>query len=146
MRRALALTLGAILFAGASTAGASDTTRTGIANKHREFRARGQVLVPLLPVTMLEWLRGCPNIPATQGVSGYVVEIPSRFATGRTRSRVTGTGVGPDFGFRQWFFSRGCMAGPCCSGASARVPENTGFIYVTRYYDAVTDFELVVSD
>ncbi len=121
------------------------------ASEHRpkdkeKFTARGEILLPGTTfITLFDWADSCPDLPATQGISAYVVPLPARFAKGGAVADVTGGGVGVEAAFRLWFFSKTCEAGPCCMDPPAVVPRYTGFIYITKYLEAATTFELTVT-
>ncbi|HVF53935.1 MAG TPA: hypothetical protein VNC78_10090 [Actinomycetota bacterium] len=146
MKRAAAILSLVVMLLSASTSTSLAAPQREPGKKRASFVAQGSILAPgTTPITLMDWSRSCPELPATQGVSAYIFEMPESFLTSRSAAYVEGTAVGADFGYRLWFFDDACSASVCCSDAPAKVPRATKFIYVTQYFDGASEFELTVT-
>lgn len=106
MRR---LALGLTLLLMLSAIGAPAAARRK-PTKYQTFTEDGSTLVAgVTTITWFEFQLSCPEPPISQGVSGYLIELPDEFTTGTATATVQGAGspgVIPDFSISVW--SRSC--------------------------------------
>lgn len=110
-----------VLFASAAAASAAPKT----------FVAEGNIAGPVGFITEPEWIVGCPDLPLTQGVDGYVVELPNRFSTADATAHVVGTNSTGIYDMDLHFYSADCER--LAVADSTEVDEETSVYPTTRY-------------
>ncbi len=98
-------------------------------------------------ITHTEFIFKCPEMPASQGVDGYVIELPPYFTTRSSVATVKATGVSVG---RQdielSFYSYGCEQGELFNRAPVEVPPFTRYIIVEDLTGARVDFQLTLTE
>lgn len=133
-----------LLLLTTSAAPSSALSEKSSKKKPKRFTAEGSLMGGYI-ITHMEFIARCPEMPVTQGLDGYVVEIPYRFATGDYVVDVTGTstvGVGSHFDVS--FYSFNCSQGEVIMEPPQVVPAGTRFILVGRILSAASTFKLEI--
>lgn len=118
--------------------------------KPPEWRATGSALLPSLAyATSLEWEFTCPGIPATQGVSDYVVEIPREFGlgTGIAELHISPATPTPLIGGSAYmsFWDGDCRRLDSVGEALAPVPRGSAFVLLGDDFQGRVQFELTLT-
>ncbi|HEX2239540.1 MAG TPA: hypothetical protein VHJ82_00130 [Actinomycetota bacterium] len=135
------LALGLTLLLLLSTVGIPASARPK-KTKYQTFTHEGETLVA--GVTTISWSEfqfTCPEPPISQGVSGYLIELPDAFTTGTATAAVNGAGVLgvlPDFSISIW--SRDCEQLVNTQPAPQLVPPGGVFVMVESDFDFGTTF------
>ncbi len=87
----------------------------------------------------------CPEIPATQGVDAYVVEVPPEFGAKPSQVRVEATSVTAEPTIELSFYGYGCDQGELYVGAPTTVPSGTRFIVVQDLQGVNVAFEATLT-
>lgn len=147
MRKLLAAgTVMLLLALGSASASSERGGESG--SMQQPWKADGSILVHgATYFTLIDWNLRCPELPATQGLGGYVFEIPGRFATGNGVADVRTTGGVPGplgAGYFMGFNAAGCDPLGTSGESAAAVPRGTRYVYVTNHLEAPVEFELTL--
>ncbi|HEV2757811.1 MAG TPA: hypothetical protein VG318_18785 [Actinomycetota bacterium] len=120
------------------------TTQAGPKRKPKKFTASGLIAGAGL-VTHSNFIAQCPDLPASQGVDAYVVEVPMEFGVKPSEATVKATSVSAEPTVELSYYSYGCAQGELYVKAPATVPAGTGFIVVQDIQGGAVDFELTLT-
>lgn len=112
--------------------------------KPKTFTAEGSIAGTGF-VTHSSFILQCPEVPATQGVDAYVVEVPMEFGARPSNVTVEATSVTTDPPIELSFYTYGCDQGDLYAEAPTTVPAGTGFIVVQDLQGGAVDFELTLT-
>ncbi|HEX2293901.1 MAG TPA: hypothetical protein VHN37_01180 [Actinomycetota bacterium] len=144
MKRSSKTIVAAAAVVGLLVAALPATTHAGPKRKPKKFTAEGLVVGTGL-VTHSDFIFECPEVPATQGVDAYVVEVPFEFGAKPSQVEVEATSVSWEPTVELSFYTYGCDQGELYVGAPTTVPAGTGFIVVQDLNGANVDFELTLT-
>lgn len=118
-----------------------------VAAPRGRFVARGEVVGPGYGfVTFEEWnLISCPEIPETQGLTSYFIQLPSRYAAPNMLVEAKGERLAGGFPLQMNFWSAECSPIEASVSSPMIVPAGTRFIEVFHNFDAAYTFELTVA-
>lgn len=137
----IAATLAATLL-GAVAAG---PTGAATRRKPKKFTTTGTIAAVGL-VTHYDFLLSCPDVPATQGVDAYVVEVPPDFQLKPSTVTAEATSsLSADPALEMSFYSVGCDQGELYVESPATVPIGTGYIVVQDLQGGAVEFELTLT-
>jgi hypothetical protein len=89
----------------------------------------------------------CASLPASQGIDGWVVELPQEFAMGTGQVEVIGTDTSGAHDFNVYFYDAGCalMDDYSLTGGtdeSGAIAPGTAFIVIDLFVGANATFDL----
>ena len=137
----IAATLAVTLLGAIAAAPTGAATR----RKPKKFTTTGTIAAAGL-VTHYDFLLNCPEVPTTQGVDAYVVEVPADFqAKPSTLTAEADSSVSADPALEMSFYSVGCDQGDLYVPSGTTVPVGTGFIVVQDIQGGAVEFELTLT-
>jgi hypothetical protein len=96
-------------------------------------------------VTHSTFIVQCPEIPPTQGVDAYIVEVPMEFAVKPASVTVEATSVSYSPEVELSYYTYGCGQGELYAKAPGTMPAGTGYIVVQDLQGGAVDFELTLT-
>lgn len=144
MGRGLKTAFTAALAVGLVAAALPATTQAGQKRKPKTFTAEGLIAGTGL-VTHANFIAQCPELPATQGVDAYVVEVPMEFGVKPSEATVKVSSVSVEPTVELSYYTYGCEQSEVYAKAPATVPAGIGYIVVQDLYGAAVDFELTLT-
>ena len=144
MRASWKPVLTAALVAALLTGALPASTQAKPKRKPKTFTAEGTVYGAGV-VTHSSFIAQCPEVPTTQGVDAYVVEIPMELAAKPSEATVEATSLVTDPSVELSFYTYGCEQGELYVGAPTTVPAGTGYIVVQDLNGAAFDFKLLLT-
>jgi hypothetical protein len=146
MRRSLKSAITAMVAVGMLGAAVPATTQAKpkAKPKPKTFTASGLIAGAGF-VTHSNFIAQCPEIPATQGVDAFVVEVPMEFAAKPSEATVKATSVSTDGTVELSYYTYGCDQGELYANPPTTVPAGTGYIVVQDLFGGAVDFELTLT-
>ncbi|HVF52294.1 MAG TPA: hypothetical protein VNC78_01675 [Actinomycetota bacterium] len=99
-------------------------------------------------VTENEFIANCA-VPASQGLDGYVVELPAAFGDGSATAQVTGDSLAPAYDLDLAFYDAACafieQLATAAPDEGGPVPAGTAWIVINQSVGGGTTFVLVVT-
>ncbi|HEX2058210.1 MAG TPA: hypothetical protein VHI71_07560 [Actinomycetota bacterium] len=143
MTRTLKTAVAAAVVVGLLVAAVPGTTHAA-KRKPKKFTAEGTVAAAGV-VTHSNFILSCPDLPPTQGVDAYVVEVPMEFGAKPSEVVVEATSVSTQPTIELSFYGYACDQGDLYVDAPATVPAGTGFIVVQDLQGGNVNFELTLT-
>ncbi|MDQ3915927.1 MAG: hypothetical protein M3323_11485 [Actinomycetota bacterium] len=143
MRRSLKTAITATVAAGLVVAALPAATHARPKRKPKTFTAEGLV-VGVGVATHSNFILQCPDLPASQGLDAYVVEVPLEFAAKPSEATVKATSISAEPAVELSFYTYGCEQGDLYVKAPTTVPAGTGYIVVQDLQGGAVDFELTL--
>lgn len=144
MRRNTKRAFTAALVVGLLGAALPAATQAAPKKKPKKFTASG-LIAGAGVATHANFIAQCPELPATQGVDAYVVEVPMEFGAKPSEATVKATSVSWEPAVELSFYTYGCQQGDLYVKAPTTVPAGTGFIVVQDLQGAAVEFELTLT-
>lgn len=97
-------------------------------------------------ITHSDFIFECPELPATQSVDAFVVEVPTEFGAKPSVATVVATSVSLDPAVELSFYSYGCGQGEeLYLNPPVVVPAGTGYIVVQDLQGGNVNFKLTLT-
>lgn len=140
------LALGLVLTLALSAFTPASAQRRKSETKYQTFTQEGETVGPgIALITWLEFQFSCPDPPLSQGVTGYLVELPEPFTTGTGTVVVQGGGTGAISDFSVSIWSRDCEMLVNTQGVPQNVPPGGVFVMVEADYEVTATFTLTAT-
>lgn len=144
MRRTTKLVVGMTIVALLAAALPSATQARPKRKPPKVYKAEGFV-AGVGVVTHSNFIAQCPELPASQSVDAYVVEVPFDFGAAESQATVEATSVSLDPAVELSFYTYGCDQGELYVPAPTTVPAGTGYIVVQDLSGGNVNFELTLT-